>query len=586
MNIIFFKVILIASVLVIGGNTLWAAPKKGKEVTLEDVLETNIFAPANNDKIPAAKDKVIGKWSWATCKKDEIDLPTRKNPWKDARKISDLISKIDGIMEGTPKKTKAVPAAEDFPGVPKGECDLLERTVEIDPTIGGWHSLGLYAPPGQKITLTLKGKQRWPVTLRIGCHTDFLTMSHLEKNHGGVLQRAPKMTNSIRLDSGKKTVELANPFGGLIYLDVPLQEGKNAKPQKFVIEGGIMSPLYIMGPKDEKTGVEIAVVKSDEWQKQLAESKAPWGEIATPRLIFTLPDEYLQFMKLPRRICKQLQNGMAMCDWLIGWDECYPKELLTPMRFVLDIQISLGWGHSGYPAMGYMAWGNCIKDGSLVKDGSWGLYHEMGHNHQWMPFRFDGCGEVTVNLFSCIAQTQGLGVPYERAWDGGDLTGRSMRVPVIEFVKSKKTYNEEEDDRLKLYFFVDLMRSLGYDSFRKVALRYHKEKPKLSSNQENWDYFFLTLCDVVDKNLTPYFELWKIDLSSKAKQKAKGRYKEDWLPCPGYPKRMPAYKAESKAIADRIKAVEDVQKAKREKAAKEKAAAERRERQRKMLEAI
>lgn len=580
------KIFPLVFLFVFCGTALFAAPKKdNKEVSLADVLTTNVFAPEYKDKIPAAKDKVIGTWSWSTCEKEEREMPTSGMKWTDAGKIKALIDKIDEIMCGDPKKTKAFPAAASFPGVPEGECELLSRTVELDPSIGGWHSVALYAPPGQKIKISPVGKCKFPVTLRIGCHTDFLTMSHIEKNHDGKLMRSPKMTTTVRLDAGKKSAELANPFGGLIYVDIPLQKGKNAKPQKFVIEGGIMSPLFVLGNKDEKTGVEIAVTSKEDWIKQLEVTRAPWGEIATPRLIFTLPNRYLQYMKIPRRVCKQLQNGMAMCDWLIGWDEHSPDQLRTPMRFVIDIQISVGWGHSGYPAMGFMEWGNCIRDGSLAKEGSWGLYHEIGHNHQWAPFRFDGCGEVTVNLFSLIAQTQGIGVPYERAWDGGDVTARRMRPKIKAFFDSGKTYDQEEDAGLKLYFFTELMRSLGYESFRKVALRHYKEGRNAGTNQENWDFFFLTLCDVVEKNLTPYFELWKIDISAKAKSKAK-KYKTEWMPCPNYPEKMPSYKAEREAIEKRNKAVEDAQRAKREKAEAEKAAAERKERQRKLLESI
>lgn len=31
---------------------------------------------------------------------------------------------------------------------------------------------------------------------------------------------------------------------------------------------------------------------------------------------------------------------------------------------------------------------------------SWGLYHEMGHNRQKGEWTFEGCTEVTVNIFS------------------------------------------------------------------------------------------------------------------------------------------------------------------------------------------
>lgn len=579
--------------LAIGGSALVLSAAKGDDITLEEALETNAFAPEYRDKIPCTKDKVIGKWNWATAEKDEAlaDLPTPKKPWKDLGKITALMGKIDGILNGDPKKTKAAPIAEAFPGVPKGEAELIERTVEIDPAISGWHSLGLYAPPGQKITVQVKGKVKFDMDLRIGCHTDFITLGHLEKHHDNTLKRPPKMTNTIRIKAGEKKVELANPFGGLIYLDVKGVHEKH-RPVRVEIAGGIASPLYILGHKDSK-GVDIAVVKVEDWQKQLEETKAPWGEIQVPRLIFSLPTDYLRMLKVPRRLCKNLQRGMAVQDWIIAWDKC-KDQLARPMRFVIDEQISVGWGHSGYPAMGYMAWGNCIKDGSLVNSGSWGLWHELGHNHQWSPFRFDGCTEVTVNIFSAISQTQAIEVPYERAWDGGSIAPEYMQESVQKFLtkKNKTTFDEEEDVRLKLYFFVELMRGLGYDAFRKVAMRHHEEQPfnNSTTNQERWDWFLIALSEVTEKNLVPYFELWKIDLSEKAKNKviSKMRTKKDaqWSPCKGYPRRLPDY-AEEKAAAAAKEAAERkavIEKRKKEQAEKE--AKERRERAKKILQEI
>ncbi len=37
---------------------------------------------------------------------------------------------------------------------------------------------------------------------------------------------------------------------------------------------------------------------------------------------------------------------------------------------------------------------------TLLSKGEWGLFHELGHNHQSAAWTFDGTGEVTVNLFS------------------------------------------------------------------------------------------------------------------------------------------------------------------------------------------
>lgn len=573
------------------GNTLsgLAAPVKD-EITMEEALETNAFAPTYRDKIPSQKDKVIGKWSWETAEKDPAldDLPHPKKPCKDNAKINAWIAKIDDILNGDPKRTKAARIAEFFPGVPQGEVELIERTVEIDPAVGGWHSLGLYAPPGAKITVSVKGKTKFDMDLRIGCHTDFITKSHLEQHHDNTQKRPPKMTNTVRIKAGEKKAELANPFGGLIYLDVKGVHPKH-KPVRVEISGGIASPLFVLGHKDDK-GIDIAVVKQEEWQKQLAECKAPWGEIAVPRLIFTVPAEHLRLLKVPRKLCKNLQRGMAVQDWLVGWDK-YPDQIATPMRFVIDEQISVGYGHSGYPAMGYMDWGNCIKSGMLVKQGSWGLWHELGHNHQWAPFRFDGCTEVTVNLFSTISQTQAIGTSYEQAWDGTSIAPEDMKASVQAFLtkNNKTTFDKEEDVRLKLYFFVELMRGLGYDSFRKVALRHHEEQPfnNSTTNQERWDFFLVALAEATEKNLVPYFERWKIDVSEKAKNKVRNKFKGEskiWTPCKGYPRKLPTYAEEKAALAAEKEAERRaiIEKRKKERAEQERIG--RRERAKKILE--
>lgn len=524
---LFARILIFAVAAALSAGTLFAAPKKGKNVPLAEVVESSLvegttYYPECRDEINPTKkrpDKVIGKWSWATAEKSDFtDFPSIKKPWIDRAKIETLIKEMDEFLCGDPKKTKAAPAAEDFPGVPEEELELVERQVIIDPAIGGWHSTGLWAPPGQPITVTISGKAKVPLALRIGSQTDFLTWDHLEKNHKGRLMRMPRLSNSIRIstaDSQERKVEFANPMGGLIYIDV---QGvfRKAKPVKITIRGGAPSPLYVFGDQPLKKEHQTT---SEEWQRQLENYKAPWGEIQTPRLTFTLTLDMLKAMKLPRRICKKLQRGMAVEDWIVAWD-LTEDQLSRPMRFVLDRQISVGYGHSGYPAMGHMDWGECIRNGTLTTMGSWGLWHEVGHNHQGQTPYFcissSGLGEVTVNVFSTIAQVIGCEIPYEKAWDGEGIDEETMRKSVGEFFKSGQTFNEFEDVKVKLYFYVELMRELGFESFRAMGVAYQSKPFKDFSDQEKWDWVLTTLSEVTNKNLAPYFTAWKIDVSKSA----------------------------------------------------------------------
>ena len=156
--------------------------------------------------------------------------------------------------------------------------------------------------------------------------------------------------------------------------------------------------------------------------------------------------------------------------------------------------------------------------------------------------------------------------------------------------KSNKTsFDAEEDVRLKLYFFVELMRGLGYDSFRKVALRHHEEQPfnNETTNRDRWDFFLVALSEATGKNLVPYFERWKIDLSEKAKNKVRNKFKGEskiWTPCKGYPRRLPTYEAEKAALAAEKEAERQALIEKRKKEKEEQERLERRERAKKILE--
>lgn len=65
-------------------------------------------------------------------------------------------------------------------------------------------------------------------------------------------------------------------------------------------------------------------------------------------------------------------------------------------RIVNDKQASAGYMHSGYPIVTHMdvcekKCGECMFDVSKLKTkGSWGLFHEIGHNLQRGEWTFDG----------------------------------------------------------------------------------------------------------------------------------------------------------------------------------------------------
>lgn len=490
--------------------------------------DSPVFAPATKNAIHTDRDKPAGTWNWADAAKMEMPngFPTAQNKWKsgkDDTQRASLQSLCKSWHKADPSSLSACPAAADYPGLP-GEKDvkLVTRTITVDPSFAGWHSTGLYAPPGGKVTVTFpenvtlrqeEGKRNKNIyDVRIGCHKDKLGERHKQWS------RLPDITVSKPVTG--TTTEITNPMGGLIYVCV---NGNQHETQPFdvTISPAVPSPIFILG----KTS-------TDDWKQQLATTTAPWGEIQTPRLTVTLAINQLKQCPDIQSIAACLQKNMALEDWLIAWDK-FPNKLKSPMRIVVDRQISAGSGHSGYPAMGLFGWGKPIATGSLLTHGSWGFWHELGHNHQTPPFRLDGLGEVTVNLFSLICQVQGIGLDFSNAWGG--LKSKSLAQKLNAYFTGTETYHENRDHSLRLAFFADLMKGIGFKPFRAAAIAYHANPydAKKTSNDAKWDWLMVELSKGAGKNLAKYFETWRIPVSPEAKAEVKNL--PTWMPSQDYP---------------------------------------------------
>jgi Peptidase M60, enhancin and enhancin-like len=60
-----------------------------------------------------------------------------------------------------------------------------------------------------------------------------------------------------------------------------------------------------------------------------------------------------------------------------------------------------GWMHSGYPMMGFTsAEADQVNTVNIRQQGTWGIIHELGHNHQWNSWTVDGTTETGCNWFS------------------------------------------------------------------------------------------------------------------------------------------------------------------------------------------
>ena len=297
------------------------------------------------------------------------------------------VSRIRGVVEAywadiDPDRCVPHPDAYLFPGAVQPGADRVIWAVQVPLDTPRRHSTGLYAAPGERITFRMpSGDLDKGFVARIGCHSDNLLGTKRD-----AWRRWPVLTNAKALD--KREVEMANPFGGPIYIEIPGREewARTRERVRVEIKGAVEAPFF-----------ELGKTTKAEWENRRL-APAPWGELVGANMVLSVPSEHLRKLEYPENLMRVWDKVVETGDWLAA----LPRRR-SPERIVADAEISIGWMHSGYPIMCYLESApDMVSLRHLLTQGNWGFYHELGHNRQSSLWTYSGYTEVTCNLFSLI----------------------------------------------------------------------------------------------------------------------------------------------------------------------------------------
>ncbi|MFI1259140.1 M60 family metallopeptidase [Streptomyces netropsis] len=255
--------------------------------------------------------------------------------------------------------------------------------------------VGEYLPKGKRLTYYAKipiGTQ-----LKIAVGTPDFTLSD------GSGSKVPRMYDG---KSGNNT--LTDPFGGLIY--IAFIGNSNASGEFAAMEGteSIPSPVFVHYMKG-------ATVR---YREDLAKyTESPYVEFVSRHAILTVRREDALRHKDddPFELMNAYEEIIDVEDRYLGL-EGSGIHRVGPLRhhFVASgNQAGIGYAYTStddYP--GWMAFHSDFTDDLLTSAGvrnSWGIWHELGHQHQENPLfslMTEGVGdaEVTVNLFAGAVQ--------------------------------------------------------------------------------------------------------------------------------------------------------------------------------------
>jgi len=416
-------------------------------------------------------------------------VPTKAKPIKSGDVLARLVltEQIREMRKLPPDKVPAHPASADFPGAVPADAPRVTQAIEIDTARPRWHSTGLYAVPGESIEVQVPAAAAGQkLKVRIGALKDRIW-------HKPTWQRVPEITRELGIKAPSTSAACA--FGGQVYIIVP--RGCKLGVVPVTVAGAVQAPYFVRG----KTTLS-------EWRETVRKRPAPWAELATDKIVLTTQSKYIRDLDDPEALMEVWDRIADACADLAT----IPRERRSPERIVLDRQISAGGLHAGYPIMGHLRWSaKALVSREQLLKGSWGFFHELGHNHQNRDWTFSGTGEVTVNLFSLYIQETICGI---KNCDDRRIGVEARKKRLEQFLKDRK-----KSPFTFLVMYVQMQEAFGWDAFKKVFAEYRalpaNQRPK--TDNEKRDQWLVRCSKTAGRNLGPFFEWWEVATSKAAR---------------------------------------------------------------------
>lgn len=415
-------------------------------------------------------------------------IPVRTCPVKDpkcreqSQGLCYMLARLPGIK---------APGVDQFPGdfkePPQFESDVL---CTVEASAREWFCTGYYVAAGTTVQIDIiesQGANGW--SARIGCHSDDIRGSQEYRRWNCI---------SITKTLTEQSTELCSAFGGLLFLESP--EG-NSSMITVNISRVVLAPCYHIADEN----------RVESWTFQRENAQGLWADIAGNYIVFNVPSTSIREIG-----SEQLDRALNYWDKVVlAHHELLGTQPTHRERIVCDEQPSAGYMHSGYPIVTHLDVSDpkgkyfVFNTETLEAEGSWGLFHELGHNRQNPAWTFNGTSEVTVNIFTLHAMEVLSNIkPWIHPWLQGQMTGTQQHLSSgADFEKWKQQAG------IALFIYAQLVHEFGWDAYKSVFRTYEQTKPKLNSDQEKIDHWIITFSEQVGKNLVPLFKFWSFPVS-------------------------------------------------------------------------
>ncbi|MCB9176976.1 MAG: hypothetical protein H6648_07435 [Caldilineae bacterium] len=341
--------------------------------------------------------------------------------------------------------------------------------------------------------------------VRVGAHSwDF--------SNKPTIKRLDRVSRVFPID--RELVEVANPLGGGIYIEVPRLEAVGVVEVE--IRNAIRSPYFSAKPFHRTTLAE--------WRTIERKHPAPWADFQSESFMMNLPTDWIYALDDPVRLMADHDKAMDAINALMGYPEGKGKETAYPQ---VDLSLRASVFAPGYPSVN-IAYNPDKRYGGdhdhfLLRApehaADW-YYHEEGHAYGFP--KFGGETESNVNLLHVAVANGAFGVDLDRALAASrgfqDNPHRTLDNTAIAWMTSFNLSPRnvpmaagEKAYQLKGHAkFVDLARLFGWTVLEDYWYSFNEEHENGVASDFSNDGMLLRLSESVGVDVSPLLHFWGI----------------------------------------------------------------------------
>ncbi len=474
---------------------LWCGYVEGVELDATQLTRVSpLFLEAKKDRRTRELDLALQR-----LLADTPALPVQKtDPY--AMLSANVGAQLSGYPWPAPHPWSAV-----FPGAVADNAAPVERTMVIDAQWKRIRPLGLYAAPGQPVTVRLD-PQHVGLGLKIQLgerYDDLRYLDHVEE-----WRRPPLLLSEYEITEDEQLI--GNGFGGSLYLVIP--EAYPADPISIEISGAIEQALYSRG---EDTAADYT------------------ADLDRGAPLAILQQEGKVRMVVPTEAARAVADPGAVTDFWAGFYDSHrtlsgePRPRSYETHWIFDIQVGWGYANATSARLNFpdLAAGWALR--TRTGDEDWWLFaHELGHQFQTEDWSGGDITEVAVNLFSMYTINGYLN-------GGGDRETRGFMDNMIDHAALRDLRWESAGLFEKLAMYRQLVFEFGWTVMGEVFASYYSADYPRERFGGFMDGFAIRFSAISGRDISPFLEHWGYPFSPETRVMIQGLDLQPWLP-PGW----------------------------------------------------